>query len=264
MLDYACISLSDLLVPWEGICSGWRPWRPPISSSRSTTRRAPGASSRSSRRRRSSASTAPGRRRWASAPRSGPRRSGWRSPTWTRSSSARSACAASWSSATRRRGDPRPDGHPARVPGVILLLGGTSEAGKIAAALRRRGSRCSSRPPRTRARRRRRPGSSRCAPGCSTRRVSALILGPARTAMVDATHPYAAENRRSPRGRNAGGVLSALSAAAVRGGEGRASEPGRPRGRRPARVASGRPVLLTVGTRNLAPYVNEARRTGTR
>ena len=59
MLDFAAISLSDLLVPWETIRR--RLSRPPRAtwSSCSTTRPALAAASRSRRRWRSSASTAP-------------------------------------------------------------------------------------------------------------------------------------------------------------------------------------------------------------
>lgn len=149
----------------------------------------------------------------------------------------------------------------------MLLLGGTSEAGKIAAALEKRGiavvvstatglvsSVRESRLVKVRTGMLNESG------------LSALIRECGAKAVVDATHPYAVEisrNAAAAAQREGVPLLRFLRAAAV---EAQAAEEAAGDHEEAARRAmrSGRPVLLTIGTRHLTPYVREAARTGVR
>lgn len=83
-------------------------------------------------------------------------------------------------------------------------------------------------------------------------------------AVVDATHPYAAAVRLNAR-RAAEGLgipyFTYIRPPAIRAGEGIAVAPDHPEAARLA-FSHGRPVLLTTGSRNLAPYGAAARQTG--
>lgn len=147
---------------------------------------------------------------------------------------------------------------------MILLLGGTCEAGTIAAALAAAGVRVlvSTATGLT--------SSVRESALVAVRAgildeagLHALIVEAGARAVVDATHPYATaitQNAQSAAARAGVAYLRYLrppAAAAMRGViiVGDHEEAAR------RAFLSSRPVLLTIGTRNLAPYLCEARRT---
>jgi precorrin-6A/cobalt-precorrin-6A reductase len=144
---------------------------------------------------------------------------------------------------------------------VILLLGGTSETGTIAAALAAAGVRVLV--------------STATGLDCSVRETGliavrrgvldeaglcALILERGARAVVDATHPYAAQITRNAQAAAARAGVPYLRflrpPSATGGGEVVVVRDHEAAARRA--MVCGRPVLLTIGTRNLAPYLREA------
>jgi precorrin-6A/cobalt-precorrin-6A reductase len=151
---------------------------------------------------------------------------------------------------------------------MILLLGGTSDAAPIAMRLAEAGyrvlvSRATDVPLETPLH-----GNieSRCGP-LDERGLAQLVDRHAVGAIVDATHPYAvAVHAAASRVALERGIpcLRFLRPAAIE-----AAAPGVELVADHAAAAAaafrrGRPVLLTTGTRNLLPYVEQARRTGLR
>jgi len=147
---------------------------------------------------------------------------------------------------------------------VILLLGGTSEAGAIVAALAAAGLRvlvstatdlASSVQPSSLVTVR--------AGMLDDAGLRALIAATGARAVVDATHPYAlavTQNAQSAAACAGVPYLRYLRAAALAGVAGIVTASDHEQAARRA-FLPGRPVLLTIGTRNLAPYLREARRT---
>lgn len=147
---------------------------------------------------------------------------------------------------------------------MILLLGGTSEAGTIAAALAAAGIRVLV--------------STATGLVSSVREsdlvavrtgeldedgLRALVREVRAQAVVDATHPYASvvtENARQAAARAGVPYLRYLRPPAVAAESGVIAAGDHEEAARRA-FHSGRPVLLTIGTRHLAPYLREARRT---
>jgi len=148
---------------------------------------------------------------------------------------------------------------------VILLLGGTSEAGAIAAALAAAGVRvlvsAATNLPSTAAAS---PLVAVRAGALDDEGLGALIEQAGARAVVDATHPYAsAVTRNAQLAAARAGVpyLRYLRPAVLTGADGAVTAADHEAAAMRA-FRSGRPVLLTIGTRNLAPYLAEARRTG--
>lgn len=147
---------------------------------------------------------------------------------------------------------------------MILLLGGTSETGTIAAALAAAGLRVLV--------------STATALRSSVREAAlvavrngmldeaglhALIVDSGVRAVVDATHPYAAavtQNAQRAAARAGVPYLRYLRPCAVAAPAPGISCDDHEEAARRAFLPR-RPVLLTIGTRNLAPYLREARRT---
>ncbi len=148
---------------------------------------------------------------------------------------------------------------------MILLLGGTSESGPVARMLLGMGHRVLvstltdlslSLPEHERLERR----AGRLGPEA----MAALVRRGDVRLIVDATHPYAAEvSRTALAASEATGVLCVrlLRETAVAPAEDVTFADTHEEAARLA-CGDGRPVLLTVGTRNLAPYVEEAERRG--
>lgn len=150
---------------------------------------------------------------------------------------------------------------------MILLLGGTTEAGVIAKALAEEGfhvllSTATSIPPRCGFH----PGIKWRTGELDAPGIEKLIREQKIQAVVDATHPYAASissNARAPCRRTGIPYMAFERPGAVE------DAPDIYRAADHTRAATlacsfGRPVLLTVGVRNLAPYVKEVRRSGLR
>jgi precorrin-6A/cobalt-precorrin-6A reductase len=155
----------------------------------------------------------------------------------------------------------------ARRPTTILLLGGTSETAPLAVQLAEAGfaiivSKATDVPldvgshPRI---------AVRIGP-LDERSLASLLVEHGVRAIVDAAHPYAATLHRIARGAAAAGGIPYFRFARP------ASVSGDATGvtlvcdhaaAAAAAFARGRPVLLTTGTRNLRPYADAARRTGT-
>ena len=147
---------------------------------------------------------------------------------------------------------------------MILLLGGTSEAGTIAAALAAAGVRVLVSTATEFA-------SSVCESDLVVVRTGlldeaglhALIVEARPKAVVDATHPYASavtENAQRAAARAGVPYLRYLRPPTVAAQGGVISVADHKEAARRA-FLSGRPVLLTIGTRHLEPYLREARRT---
>jgi precorrin-6A/cobalt-precorrin-6A reductase len=151
---------------------------------------------------------------------------------------------------------------------VILLLGGTSETAPLALALARAGRKvlvstateaALALPPH--------PLVSRRCGRLDAAGLLALLRDAGAMGVVDATHPYAVEAQANANeAARAAGVpyvrwgreatdAAALRDAIVAGGHDEAAR---------AAFAFGCDVLLTIGSRHLAPYVAEARRSGRR
>lgn len=145
---------------------------------------------------------------------------------------------------------------------MILLLGGTSEAGSIAAALAAAGVRVLVSTATELASSVRETGLVAVRTGVLDRAgLRDLILERGVRALVDATHPYAAKITRNAQAAAAqAGVpyLRFLRPPTVSEAGGVITVPDHDAAARRA-MATGRPVLLTIGTRNLAPYVRAAR-----
>ncbi len=148
---------------------------------------------------------------------------------------------------------------------MILLLGGTSEAGRIAAALEKAGIGVVVSTATGLASSVRESRLVRVRTGMLNEAgLSALIRECGARAVVDATHPYAVEISRNARlaaGRAVLPLLRFLREPAVTGkSEADVADDHEEAARRA--FASGRPVLLTIGTRHLAPYLRAARAAG--
>ncbi len=144
---------------------------------------------------------------------------------------------------------------------MILLLGGTSEAGTIAAALAAAGVRVlvSTATDLSSSVRLTRSVAVRTGP-LDEAGLHALIVAVRAQAVVDATHPYAsAATRNAQQAADRAGVpylrYQRPPAAGARNGVVCAGDH-----EEAARRAFlfGRPVLLTIGTRHLAPYLRES------
>jgi precorrin-6A/cobalt-precorrin-6A reductase len=148
---------------------------------------------------------------------------------------------------------------------VILLLGGTSEAGTIAAALAAAGVRVLVSAATELA------SSIGASPLVAVRSgalddegLEALIAETGARAVVDATHPYASavtQNAQRAAARACVPYLRYLRPASLTAADGGLTAADHEAAAVRA-FRSGRPVLLTIGTRNLEPYLREARRTG--
>jgi precorrin-6x reductase len=146
---------------------------------------------------------------------------------------------------------------------VILLLGGTSEAGAIAAALAAAGVRVLVSAATDLATS---VGASALvavrAGVLDDAGLEALIATSGARAVVDATHPYAAavtRNAQLAAARAGVPYLRYLRPAALTEAAGVVTVPDHEAAAVLA-FSSGRPVLLTIGTRNLGPYLRAARR----
>jgi len=96
--------------------------------------------------------------------------------------------------------------------------------------------------------------------------MAALIRSAGVRAIVDATHPYAALAKQTAAGvarRLNIPCLTLLRPTGVTGEEGVIHAADHAEGAKLA-CADGRPVLLTTGAKNLTPYAEESRRTGSR
>lgn len=151
---------------------------------------------------------------------------------------------------------------------MILLLGGTSDTSPIALRLAREGYRVLvSKATEVPLRMGRHPNiETRCGP-LERHSLMDLVDQRAIRAIVDATHPYATEIRATARRAAEEKRIPYLSF--VRPTVVDSTTPGVefvPDHQAAATAAfrRGRPVLLTTGTKNLGPYVEEARRTGVR
>lgn len=146
---------------------------------------------------------------------------------------------------------------------MILLLGGTAETGEAAEQLARGGERVLvstatdmelSLPSD--------PGISRRSAPLDLASMKELIRDHCVDALVDVTHPYAAEVSRAAieAARRTGVKYFRYSrpSTAVPGGNVTFASDHTAAARKSC--SQGGPVLLTVGTRNLSPYVKEARR----
>lgn len=148
---------------------------------------------------------------------------------------------------------------------MILLLGGTSEAATIAAALAAAGVRVLVSTATELA------SSVGVSPLVAVRTgalddegLGALIAETRARAVVDATHPYASavtQNAQRAAARACVPYLRYLRPAALEGEAGIVAAADHAQAAASA-FLPGRPVLLTIGTRNLMPYLREARRTG--
>ncbi len=149
---------------------------------------------------------------------------------------------------------------------MILLLGGTSETAPLAAALAAAGRRVVvSTATNARLLLPEHPLVSRRCGRLDAAAMAALIRNSGAKALVDATHPYATEAQANARAAaRAAGVpylrwqrpetnLAETEGVVIAASHDEA-----------ARLAFsfGRPVLLTIGSRNLTPYVQESLRTG--
>jgi len=147
---------------------------------------------------------------------------------------------------------------------VIVLLGGTSEAGTIAAALAAAGVRVLVSTATDLA------SSVRVTDSVAVRTgmldeagLHALIVEVGAQAVVDATHPYASavtQNAHNAAARAEVPYLRYLRPPAMAAKSGVISVGDHEEAARRA-FLFGRPVLLTIGTRHLAPYLREAQRT---
>lgn len=148
---------------------------------------------------------------------------------------------------------------------MILLLGGTGEAGTIAAALAAAGVRVLVSMATDLA-------SSVSPSSLVTVRsgmlddegLGALLAATGARAVVDVTHPYAlavTQNAQRAAARACVPYLRYLRPAVLTGEAGIVTAADHKQAASRA-FLSGRPVLLTIGTRCLAPYLREARRTG--
>ncbi len=146
---------------------------------------------------------------------------------------------------------------------MILLLGGTSEAGTIAAALAAAGVRVLVSTATDLASSVRESAVVAVRAGMLDEAgLHALIIETGAKAVVDATHPYASEitvNAQRAAARAGVPYLRYLRAPAVAAGRGVIPAGDHEEAARLA-FSSRRPVLLTIGTRNLAPYLREAGR----
>jgi precorrin-6A/cobalt-precorrin-6A reductase len=149
---------------------------------------------------------------------------------------------------------------------MILLLGGTSETLPIALRLAENGHRVLV------SRATEIPLATGSHPRIETRSgpldeaaLAELIGARGIRAIVDATHPYAAVIRTTARrvaARKGIRYLSFIRPAIVEPGALGVELVPHHRAAAAAAFRLGRPVLLTIGTRHLSPYVDEARRTG--
>lgn len=147
---------------------------------------------------------------------------------------------------------------------MILLLGGTSEAGAIAAALAAAGARVLVSTATDIASSVRESDVVTVRTGVLDEAgLHALILKRQARMVVDATHPYASgvtRNAQRAAARADVPYLRYLRPPAVAAESGVVLVGDHEEAARRAFLA-GRPVLLTIGTRNLAPYLRAARRT---
>lgn len=150
---------------------------------------------------------------------------------------------------------------------MILLLGGTAETASLASALAEAGFRvlvstATDVPLDIGSH----PNISRRSGKLATAEMKQLVGERGVAAMVDAAHPYAAQVRKTARE-----VASELDlpyfrwrrAPALHESDFVSQEPDHKRAAKAA-FAFGEPVLLTTGSGNLEPYVNEARKTNVR
>ncbi len=157
--------------------------------------------------------------------------------------------------------------HPAGVPSVILLLGGTADTAPIAVRLARAGKRvlvsvATDVPLETGAGDH--PGIEERSGPLDAEGIASLVREKGISLIVDATHPYAVTIRETARA--AARRLAVPYITYVRPPEaadaGRSDEivfaSGHEEAARMA-FSFGRPVLLTTGSRNLAPYATEAK-----
>ena len=146
---------------------------------------------------------------------------------------------------------------------MILLLGGTSETVAIAQALVKQGWEVLLSTATTMPLRGQLPAGVRTRSGMLDEQGMANLIQEEKiTAVVDATHPYAVAVSQ-----NAWKACQALGVRYVAFERARAVEGpvhGVPTHQAAAELAFsfGKPVLLTIGVRNLAPYVAEARKCG--
>lgn len=147
---------------------------------------------------------------------------------------------------------------------MILLLGGTSEAGAIAAALAAAGVRVLVSAATDLSHSVRLTDSVAVRAGVLDEAgLHDLIVEVRAQAVVDATHPYAAlvtRNAQKAAARAGVPYLRYLRPPAVAEESGVIVVGDHDEAARLA-FLSGRPVLLTIGTRHLAPYLRESRRT---
>ncbi len=147
---------------------------------------------------------------------------------------------------------------------MILLLGGTSESGMIAAALAAAGVRVLVSTATKLASSARESALVALRTGLLDEAgVQALVVEAGVRAVVDATHPYASaitQNAQRAAARAGVPYLRYLRPAAVAAQSGIIAVDDHEQAARRA-FLPGRPVLLTIGTRNLAPYLREAGRT---
>ena len=149
---------------------------------------------------------------------------------------------------------------------MILLLGGTSQTAELALGLARSGyhvlvSRATDVPldvgdhPHI---------QTRCG-GLDDQGLAELVRQRQVRAIVDATHPYAEEiHARAQRVASGLGIpyLPFVRPASIAAGEPQVAFTSDHVAAAQRAFADGRPVLLTTGSRHLAPYVTESRRTG--
>ena len=147
---------------------------------------------------------------------------------------------------------------------MILLLGGTSETKPIAMALADAGhmvlvSTATEISLDTGSH----PNISRRSGRLSLEGLTGLVEANAIRAIVDATHPYASQVRREA--EKAAGLkdipyFTFVRSALVEGGEGIVFAGSHEEASRMV-FSTGKPVLLTIGSKNLKPYVRESRAT---
>jgi precorrin-6A/cobalt-precorrin-6A reductase len=146
---------------------------------------------------------------------------------------------------------------------MILLLGGTSETVQIAQALVKQGWEVLLSTATTMASRGQMPANIRVRCGMLDEQgIENLVRNEKITAVVDATHPYAeAVSQNAWQACQTTGIRYLAYERPCARAESVHRVPNHQTGAKLA-FAFGKPVFLTIGVRNLAPYIAEARRLG--
>jgi precorrin-6x reductase len=153
--------------------------------------------------------------------------------------------------------------HPPRISIMILLLGGTSETAQIAQALVKQGWEVLLSTATTMPSRGQMPANIRMRCGMLDEQgLVNLIRTEKIIAVVDATHPYAEQvSQNTYKACQTTGIRYLAYERPCVSAESVHHVPNHQAGAKLS-FSFGKPVLLTIGVRNLAPYIAEARRLG--